>query len=455
MSIQDLLLQMVERIYVAVLFAYLIIRNRYFAQVLEHRFNVKNRAILIFLFGAFSIFGTYSGVELPSGAIANIRDLGPMLAGLIGGPIIGLGAGLIGGIHRYFLGGFTAIPCALATIMAGVAGGVIYKWRKGEFVGIYGAIIFAIIMECFHMALCLLIVRPFSEILVTVKLITIPMITANSIGMALFAWIVNHLIKERDISAEKDEYRRELERKVYELEIARGIQKSFLPEAPPEIKGIELAALNSPAREVGGDFYDFIPVSAGRWGLVIADVSGKGVPAALFMALSRTLIRSNAARNPSVSEAIQRANVMIAEDDRANMFVTLFYGILDAGEKFLTYINAGHCPPLVFRGGAGDFVSLRANGLPLGVMPDIELEEKEISLQEGDIVVFYTDGVTEAINEKKEQFGRERLIRIVEKARNLPAQELIQRIEHEVSVFSRGQPQFDDLTLMILKVAKR
>ena len=268
-----------------------------------------------------------------------------MIAGLLGGPIVGLGAGLIGGIHRYFLGGFTCIPCALATVIAGLAGGIIYKWRKGEFVGIPGAVLFALLMESFHMGLVLLIARPFSQALEVVRLVSLPMILANTIGMAIFALILSNLIKERKTVTERDRYRRELERRAYEMEIAAGIQQSFLPESPPRIEGVELAALNLPAREVGGDFYDFIPVSQDKWGLVIAVVSGKGVPAALFMALSRTLVRANAIGNPTVSGAIRRANDLIVEDDRANMFVTLFYSVLDPKRKTLSYVNAGHNPP--------------------------------------------------------------------------------------------------------------
>ena len=452
-SIADLSLDLIEKICVVVLFAYIVTRTKYFTQVLDRQVDVKNSAFLILVFGAFSIFGTYSGIELPSGAIANIRDLGPMIAGLVGGPIVGLGAGLIGGIHRYFLGGFTCIPCALATIIAGVAGGAINKWRKGEFVGIPGAVLFAFLMESFHMGLALLIARPFAQALQAVKLLSLPMILANTIGMAIFALILSNLITERKTATERDRYRRELERRAYEMEIAGGIQQSFLPESPPMIEGVELAALNWPAREVGGDFYDFIPVSQDKWGLVIADVSGKGVPAALFMALSRTLVRANAVGNPSASQAIRRANDLIVEDDRANMFVTLFYSVLDPKKKTLTYVNAGHNPPVMLRREGRDVILLEAKGIALGVMPNIELDEREISLRKGDVVVLYTDGVTEAINDREEQFGQQRLIQLIDEGRSLRAQELVTRIQQGVTAFSTGQPQFDDIAIMVLKVA--
>jgi sigma-B regulation protein RsbU (phosphoserine phosphatase) len=244
----------------------------------------------------------------------------------------------------------------------------------------------------------------------------------------------------------------ETERFQKELEIARGIQQSFLPEAPPQIKGYDLAALNTPALQVGGDFFDFIPVGLDKWGLVIADVSGKGFSAALFMALSRTMLRATALGNPTVTETVSRANNMIAEEGRTNMFVTLFYGVLDPKNKVLTYVNAGHNPPFVSGTRHGDVVMLAAKGIALGVMSDMEFEQREITLRVGDIVILYTDGVTETINRKGEMFGQERLNEIVENNRDIPAVALLRKIEKAVVDFSEGQPQFDDLTLLAVKV---
>jgi HAMP domain-containing protein len=244
----------------------------------------------------------------------------------------------------------------------------------------------------------------------------------------------------------------EKERVEKELEIARGIQQSFLPENPPAIEGMELAALNLSAKEVGGDFYDFIPVGTKKWGLVIADVSGKGVPAALFMALSRTLVRANVSDNLSAAATIIKSNELISENDRSNMFVTLFYGVLDPVKRSLTYVSAGHNPPFVIRRGGQDIITLKARGVALGVMPDIELEEKEIILDSGDVVVLYTDGVTEAVNNHDELIGEQRVMKLAEQSRELSAAEIVQRIKNGVLEFSQEQPQFDDITLMVLKV---
>jgi sigma-B regulation protein RsbU (phosphoserine phosphatase) len=450
-SVADILIDLVKTACVVIVFAYVVTRTRFFTEILDKHFSFKNQIILVLLFGALSIFGTYGGIRLPSGAIGNIRDLGPMVAGLVGGPLMGLGAGLIGGLHRYFLGGFVCIPCSVSTVLAGLLGGLIYKLRKGEFVTVWQATLFAAVMECLHLGLVLLIARPYSEALAVVKELILPMTIANAAGVAIFALMTRNLIIERRTAAEKENYRRELERTEYEMETARGIQQSFLPESPPQVKGFELAALSLPAREVGGDFYDFVPISQDKLGIVIADVSGKGMPAALFMALSRTLVRANTVGKTTVSEAIRRANNLISQDAKSGMFVTLFYAVLDSKRKLLRYVNAGHNPPLLLKETAGGVILLEAKGIALGVLDDISLEERELELASNDVVIFYTDGVTESINEKEEQFGQERLIAAIEKSIDLPVQDLIDKVKEEVTTFAQGQPQFDDLTLVALK----
>ena len=446
----ELLLVLVEKICVIVVIAYLITRTKYFREILDKRFTLKNRAIFILIFGAVSIFGTYSGIEI-FGAIANVRDLGPMIAGLIGGPVIGLGAGLIGGIHRYFLGGFTCVPCSLATVLAGLFGGFIYMLKRGKFIGVPGAVLFAALMESFHMILALILAHPYSEAVKVVEEVSIPMIFANSLGMFFFAYIISNRIRERETAEERDKYFAELERKRYELKMAHDIQQSFLPDAIPDLPGFELAAQNIPAKEVGGDFYDFIPISEGKIGLTIADVSGKGVPAALFMALARTIVRAKATRSSGVSEVIRDANSLITADAKSGMFVTLFYAVLDVSERTLTYVSAGHNPPVIFKAKTRTLMRLDAKGIALGAIADIELEERKIILDGGDTVVFYTDGVTEAINKRMEQFGEERLITTIKVNHELSANDMIEKIKGEVLAFCGDEPQFDDITLMALK----
>lgn len=242
------------------------------------------------------------------------------------------------------------------------------------------------------------------------------------------------------------------ERLLREMEIARGTQRSFLPLKAPMIPGYDIAAMNIPAKEVGGDFYDFIPVTNKQWGFVIADVSGKGMPAALLMAISRTLVRASTTGNISAAGPIRQANDLICNDTRPGMFVTLFYAILEQERKRLRFVNAGHNPPLLFRRGQEMPIELRSKGLAIGVKQNIDLREAFIDFQAGDTLVMYTDGVTDAINAAQEAFGKDRLVRTIRENIYLPSSVIVERIRDSVIEFSGSQSQFDDITMVIIKV---
>jgi sigma-B regulation protein RsbU (phosphoserine phosphatase) len=179
-----------------------IISNRKpFKRVLNNKGTWPDKILLILLFGGFSILGTYMGTELPSGAILNYRDLGPMIAGLVGGPVVGLGAGIIGGAHRFFMGGFTAVPCALSTILIGLFCGLIKHWNCNKLLTIPKAVAVAVVMECFHMGMTLLIARPFENALAVVKLVILPMVIANAIGMMVALFLIKN--KDNETMVEK------------------------------------------------------------------------------------------------------------------------------------------------------------------------------------------------------------------------------------------------------------
>lgn len=445
-----ILTDLVEKICVIFVLAYLLTRLKYFTEVIDGKLTIKNQLILILIFGGISIYGSYSGVDI-FGAVANVRDLGPMVAGLIGGPIVGLGAGLIGGLHRLTMGGFTCIPCSLSTILAGVLAGIIYLANKKHFVGIGGAVLFSVLMESFHMLLALILASPFSQALGVVEDLFIPMILANAAGMFIFALMISNRIKERKTKKERDKLSAQLERRKKELEIAQQIQESFLPHTIPVIKNYDLAASSIPAQEVGGDFYDFIPITDKQTGLTIGDVSGKGMPAALFMAFSRTLLRAKACRNPGVGRMIESVNNFINEDPHSNMFVTLFYSVLDNAQNTLTFVNAGHNPPLLLRKKTRDIIRLSTGGVVLGAMKGLKMNEKTIDLQAGDLLVLYTDGITEAINQQEDQFGEERLIELLKENQELSSGDLKNLIIDQVYDFASGTPQADDITIMVLR----
>ena len=199
-STGELLLVLIEKICVVIVLAYLITRTKYFHNVIDKRPSFWGRLILTLAFGGLSIYGTYNRIWI-FGANAHTRDLGPMIAGLAAGPFVGLGAALIGAIHRYSLGGFAAIPCALATIISGLLGGLIYELRSKEFVGVFWAVLFAVFMESFHMLLILLIARPFADALQLVKEVGLLTTAANSVGVAIFALMIVNLMKQKRTSS--------------------------------------------------------------------------------------------------------------------------------------------------------------------------------------------------------------------------------------------------------------
>jgi serine phosphatase RsbU (regulator of sigma subunit) len=202
----------------------------------------------------------------------------------------------------------------------------------------------------------------------------------------------------------------ERERIEQELRVARLIQQTLLPKAVPELGGWDVAAYYRPAREVGGDFYDFLEFEDGHLGIIVGDVTDKGVPAALVMATTRTMLRASAQRLDSPGEVLRQVNDVIVPDIPPNMFVTCLYAILDPRTGRLRYANAGHDLPYQHhKGRPGDATELRATGMPLGLMPGMSYEEKEAVLEAGDSILFYTDGLVEAHDPRRDMFGIPRL----------------------------------------------
>jgi len=254
----------------------------------------------------------------------------------------------------------------------------------------------------------------------------------------------------------------EKQRMEQELQVAKGIQKRLLPESPPQIEGVEVAAMNLPSRHVGGDYYDFVPIDTKRWGIMIADISGKGIPAAILMAMTRAVFRTQLSLLPaqmtdmevkySVPLTIAKMNSFLYKDTESHKFVSLFYAILDAEERSLTYTNAGHNPQILLHNRDGTVDFLTAGGTLVGIMENIPFEKDSVTLSSGDTLILYTDGVTDAINQREDTFGEERLLRLVKEHSSLCAQELMDKIYRAVLHFSTGTSQFDDITLIVLKM---
>jgi serine phosphatase RsbU (regulator of sigma subunit) len=237
--------------------------------------------------------------------------------------------------------------------------------------------------------------------------------------------------------------------------MALGVQASLLPSETPQVPGWAFEARWQPARTVSGDYYDFIALDGGQLGLVIADVSDKGMPAAVFMALTRSTIRATVSQLASPAEAIAEANRLICADSADGMFVTLFYARLEPASGVLTYVNAGHNPPLLCRagdrGGAGVLEELRPTGMALGIVEDFPFEQRPLELQPGDSILLYTDGVPDASNEDQEQFGMERLRRVILEQGIAPVADMVSSLEYAIAELTGGATQFDDIAILAMK----
>jgi len=246
----------------------------------------------------------------------------------------------------------------------------------------------------------------------------------------------------------------EQERLERELEVGRDIQASFLPQHFPQAEGWDISALWRSARQVGGDFYDFFELQPGqagaRWGVVIADVADKGVPAALFMALSRTLLRTVAIARIAPATTLHRSNELILSDARSEQFVTVVYGVLEPSSGRYTYAIAGHNPP-VWIHADGTAETVPGRGIALGVLDHAGYMEQEIRLQPGDALLLYTDGLTEAFNEQQEEFGLPRVLEVARANHAETARGLLQALTQAVDAHVGGAEVFDDMTFVVIK----
>lgn len=240
------------------------------------------------------------------------------------------------------------------------------------------------------------------------------------------------------------------ERLEHELQLASEIQQRFQPTSPPIVQGYELQGISFSCYEIGGDYYDFIERGDGRLVVALGDVSGKGTAAALLMSSLHAAVHAQAASHSSLVETMTAVNRYLAENIPSNRFVTLFYAELDPKAGSLSFVNAGHNPPLIVHE-TGTVEHLAAGGLPLGIMREAEYREGRTQLQPGDVLVIYSDGVSEAVNPAGEEFGPERLYQVVAANLKASASGIRDRIEAALTKFAQGTPANDDITLVIVK----
>ncbi len=235
-----------------------------------------------------------------------------------------------------------------------------------------------------------------------------------------------------------------------ELNFATDIQTNLLPKINPQIDGFDIAGKSIPAKEVGGDYYDFIPIDENKNAICLGDISGKGLPAAMLMANLQATLRGQALFTSSAGECLTRANKLLYRSTDLQKFATLFYGILDSSKDIFHFSNAGHDPPF-FIDSNRQVTRLTKGGTVLGFMEEYQFEEDSVNLKKGDTIIIYSDGITEAMNKNSEEFGEERLLTIIKDSILLKAVNNIQAVFDAVKAFVQDVPQSDDITIVVIK----
>ena len=392
--------------------------------------------------GLFGAYGNISGFNF-KGAVVSVRDIGPMLSGFVGGPIGGLIAGLLAGLHRLTFGGITANACVVATCCIGIASGLISTKCNRVIRKPYASFLLGFFSEVFHLGVVLIMVKPFETALDIVKQIAVPFVLINAVGFALMVSIITYTERQRTLVVEKG-------RLQSELEVANVIQRSLLPVINADYPGrkeIDISAFMEAAKEVGGDFYDVFFLDSTHIAIEIGDVSGKGVPAALFMATAKTILQNCIRDIPDLAGAVTTANNILCSRNEADMFVTLWVGALDLTNGEMTYVCAGHNPPVIVGKDGPQYLKAKS-GLILAGMDGVKYRENRTTLNKGDFICLYTDGITEANNTEEKLFGEDRLLACFNETGSLTAEEILMKVKQSVRDFAGDAPQFDDMTMI-------
>ena len=235
-----------------------------------------------------------------------------------------------------------------------------------------------------------------------------------------------------------------------EMRLANDIQVKLLPKENPKLEGYQIAGKSVSAKDVGGDYYDFIPIKDGMMAFCLGDISGKGIPAALLMANLQASLRGQTVMDIRCKDCVTFTNNLLFNSTDINKYATLFYGILDFSQNKITFCNAGHNEPILIDE-TGNVLRLKEGGMIVGIFPDAPYEEKTIDFASGSVLIIFSDGITEAMNINEEEFGEERLIELIKKNKNLSAEELINFIMKVVNNHASGTEQMDDMTLVVIK----
>lgn len=235
-----------------------------------------------------------------------------------------------------------------------------------------------------------------------------------------------------------------------DVRLAERIQAGLLPDRAPEVSGYDMAGATQPARHVGGDYFDFLGLSDRRWGLALGDVSGKGLPASLLMANLQATLRGQAFQDTSCHDCVAWCNRLLFRSTPTDKFATLFYSVLDTRSHVLTYCNAGHEQPFLLTG-SGEVKRLPTGGLAVGILEEFDYEDDIVHIQPGDILVIFSDGVTDVVNEQDEPFGEDRLLALLMEIRDLTAADMIAAVRRDLAEHAGKMPPFDDVTMVVVK----
>jgi sigma-B regulation protein RsbU (phosphoserine phosphatase) len=434
----NFIISLIDDTCILMVVVYCIIRTPFFYPILKDRAKPWKQLILTLFFGAVSSYGVLIA-DLTDHTIISISMIGPIAGAMIGGIRVGAGAGLAGAALGFYVNG-TASQAAV--LLAGIMAGLYRLRKKDNPVSAANAAVFTAGYEIFvHIVLFF-----FDQARPQINTFIPATALVSILGVAGFVFIFEKLVEERQTSASKELIESE-------LRIASDIQMGIVPKTfPPfpNLPEIELYAVLKPAREVGGDLYDFFLIDCDHFFFAIGDVSGKGMPAALFMAVTRTLLKANAEPGISPDITLKRVNDVLCRGNDASMFVTVFCGILNIRTGEVVYSNAGHNPPYVYRSN-GILETVRMpEGMALGVMEDISYGQDRLVLGRGDAMIAYTDGVSEAMDISFNQYSTERLEKTIETGATTESRGIIRHIMEDVERFAAGAEQSDDITILSL-----
>lgn len=434
---------MFEKSCVMAVVAYFLLRTRFFGKLLEKNLTVQQKLLVAFVFTLFSLYGTINALTLGTIWVA-LSHSGQILAGLYAGIRSGSGVGAIIGIILLTLSGEGMVASAVSALLAGILAGGYHRWRKGSLVRVKEAVVFTAAFEVVARIVQLIVAADFIAMLKIQLVVLVPMALGHMMMVGSFVFVVNTLVAER-------KNHRIQERLESELRMARDIQLSLVPNvfpAFPEHEEFDIYAILQPAKEVGGDIYDFFLMDEEHLCFMIGDVSGKGMPAALFMSATRTLFKAQADRENDTAEILQRVNNELCRGNDSSMFVTLFCGILSLHTGEVIFTNAGHNPPYLYRKNGKLQMLADKHGPALGVMDDILYHSTKIVLGSGDTLIMYTDGVSEAMDHENKMFDVRRLEQVIQGNTSHVPQILLGEVMQAVELFVAGAEQSDDITML-------